>query len=58
VLPVNTNGAGLSCAHPGMYNLLAIIEAVRQARGAAASQIDGATLALATAMVARCRARR
>jgi acetyl-CoA acetyltransferase len=46
-LPVNTNGGGLSCAHPGMYGLLAIVEAVRQLRGEAASQIDGAKLALA-----------
>ena len=46
-LPVNTNGGGLSCAHPGMYGLLAITEAVRQLRGEAASQIAGAELALA-----------
>jgi acetyl-CoA acetyltransferase len=46
-LPVNTNGGGLSCAHPGMYGLLAIVEAVRQLRGEAASQIAGAELALA-----------
>ncbi len=46
-LPVNTNGGGLSCAHPGMYGLLAITEAVRQLRGEAAFQIPGAELALA-----------
>ncbi len=46
-LPVNTNGGGLSYAHPGMYGLLAIVEAVRQLRGEAASQIAGARLALA-----------
>ncbi len=46
-LPVNTNGGGLSCAHPGMYGLLAIVEAVRQLRGEAAAQIPGAKLALA-----------
>ena len=46
-LPVNTNGGGLSCAHPGMYGLLAITEAVRQLRGEAASQIAGAEVALA-----------
>jgi acetyl-CoA acetyltransferase len=46
-LPVNSNGGGLSCAHPGMYGLLAITEAVRQLRGEAASQIDGVELALA-----------
>jgi acetyl-CoA acetyltransferase len=46
-LPVNTNGGGLSCAHPGMYGLLAIVEAVRQLRGEAVSQIAGADVALA-----------
>jgi acetyl-CoA acetyltransferase len=46
ILPVNTNGGGLSCAHPGMYGLLSIVEAVRQLRGDAASQIQGAELAL------------
>lgn len=32
-LPVNTNGGGLSCVHPGMYGLFLIVEAVRQLRG-------------------------
>lgn len=32
-LPVNTNGGGLSCVHPGMYSIFGIIEAVRQLRG-------------------------
>ncbi len=32
-LPVNTNGGGLSCTHPGMYGMFTIIEAVRQLRG-------------------------
>ncbi|NDZ14853.1 thiolase [Variovorax sp. WS11] len=32
-LPVNTNGGGLSCVHPGMYGIFALIEAVRQLRG-------------------------
>ena len=31
--PVNTNGGGLSYCHPGMYGLLAMLEAVRQVRG-------------------------
>jgi acetyl-CoA acetyltransferase len=47
VLPVNTNGGGLSCCHPGMYGLMAMVEAVRQMRGHAANQIAGAKLALA-----------
>lgn len=46
-LPVNTNGGGLSCCHPGMYGLFAIVEAVRQVRGDAATPVDGARLALA-----------
>ena len=46
-LPVNTNGGGLSCCHPGMYGMFAMAEAVRQMRGEAANQIDGARLALA-----------
>lgn len=32
-LSVNTNGGGLSYAHPGMYGLLLLVEAVRQLRG-------------------------
>ncbi len=31
-LPVNTNGGGLSCIHPGMYGVFIMIEAVRQLR--------------------------
>jgi acetyl-CoA acetyltransferase len=34
-LPVNTNGGGLSCVHPGMYSLFGLIEAVLQLRGTA-----------------------
>ena len=44
-LPVNTNGGGLSCCHPGMYGLFAIVEAVRQLRGDAATPVDGVELA-------------
>lgn len=48
ILPVNTNGGGLSYAHPGMYGLLAIVEAVRQLRGEAQNrQVPNAELALA-----------
>jgi acetyl-CoA acetyltransferase len=47
-LPVNTNGGGLSCVHPGMYGVFTVIEAVRQLRGeAGARQIAGAKTALA-----------
>lgn len=47
-LPVNTNGGGLSCNHPGMYGMFTIVEAVRQLRGeGGARQISGAELALA-----------
>lgn len=46
-LPVNTNGGGLSCAHPGMYGLFTMVEAVTQLRGlAGARQVAGAKLAL------------
>lgn len=34
-LPVNTNGGGLSCIHPGMYGLFVTIEAIRQIRASA-----------------------
>lgn len=46
-LPVNTNGGGLSCVHPGMYGIFLIIEAVRQLRAQAGNrQIPGAEIAL------------
>jgi len=32
-LPVNTNGGGLSCCHPGQYGVFTLIEATRQLRG-------------------------
>jgi acetyl-CoA acetyltransferase len=47
-LPVNTNGGGLSCVHPGMYGIFALIEAVRQLRGEGGErQVAGAVTALA-----------
>lgn len=47
-LPVNTNGGGLSCVHPGMYGIFTVIEAARQIRGDAPGlQIDNVDLALA-----------
>lgn len=46
-LPVNTNGGGLSCAHPGMYGLFTMVEAVTQLRGTGgARQVKDARLAL------------
>jgi len=40
VLPLNTNGGGLSYTHTGMYGMFAIVEAVRQVRGEAAAQVE------------------
>lgn len=40
-LPLNTNGGGLSYAHPATYGLFAIIEAASQLRRQAANQIAG-----------------
>lgn len=45
--PLNTNGGGLSCVHPGMYGLFLLIEAVRQLRGdCGARQLDNPQIAL------------
>lgn len=47
-LPVNTNGGGLSCVHPGMYGLFAIEEAFRQlSRTARGLQVPDPAVALA-----------
>lgn len=47
-LPVNTNGGGLSCVHPGMYGIFLVIEAVRQLRGECGErQVPDAKIALA-----------
>jgi acetyl-CoA acetyltransferase len=46
-LPVNTNGGGLSCVHPGMYGLFTIVESVVQLRGEAGDrQIPDARIAV------------
>jgi acetyl-CoA acetyltransferase len=46
-LPVNTNGGGLSCVHPGMYGIFITIEAVRQLRGECNErQVTGAHVAV------------
>ena len=39
VLPVNTNGGGLSYMHSGMYGMYALQEGVRQVRGIAPAQV-------------------
>ena len=45
--PLNTNGGGLSCVHPGMYGMFLMIEAVEQLRGGAGErQVRGAEIAL------------
>jgi acetyl-CoA acetyltransferase len=47
-LPVNTNGGGLSCVHPGMYGIFTLIEAIEQLRGSAGErQVPRAEVALA-----------
>lgn len=49
-LPVNTNGGGLSCCHPGMYGLFTIVESCIQLRDQAGDrQIPDARLALSHA---------
>ena len=46
-VPMNTNGGGLSYAHPGMYGIFLLIEAVRQLRGECGPrQVEGARNAL------------
>ena len=46
-LPVNTNGGGLSCVHPGMYGIFTVVEAIQQLRGEAGErQVTGAETAI------------
>ena len=45
-LPLNTNGGGLSYMHSGMYGMYALQESVRQMRGTAAAQIEGAKISV------------
>lgn len=45
-LPINTNGGGLSYMHSGMYGMYALQESVRQMRGTAPAQVEGAKISL------------
>jgi len=45
-LPLNTNGGGLSYMHSGMYGMYALQESVRQIRGIAPAQVEGAEISL------------
>ncbi|MBW0152236.1 MAG: thiolase domain-containing protein [Phenylobacterium sp.] len=45
-LPLNTNGGGLSYMHSGMYGMYALQESVRQMRGIAPAQVDGAKISV------------
>jgi acetyl-CoA acetyltransferase len=46
-LPLNTNGGGLSYMHSGMYGMYALQESVRQLRGIAPAQVQGARISMA-----------
>lgn len=43
-LPTNTNGGGLSYMHSGRYGMYALQESVRQMRGIAPAQVEGAKI--------------
>ncbi len=45
-LPLNTNGGGLSYTHTGMYGMFALQESVRQMRGTAPAQVEGAKISV------------
>jgi acetyl-CoA acetyltransferase len=45
-LPLNTNGGGLSYMHSGMYGMYALQESVRQMRGIAPAQLQGAKISV------------
>ena len=48
LLPMNTNGGGLSYTHPGQYGMFLIVEAARQLRGEAGPrQVRSAEIAVA-----------
>jgi acetyl-CoA acetyltransferase len=45
-LPLNTNGGGLSYTHSGMYGMYALQESIRQMRGTAPAQVEGAKISV------------
>ena len=45
-LPMNTSGGGLSYTHTGMYGMFALQESVRQMRGIAPAQVEGAKISV------------
>lgn len=45
-LPLNTNGGGLSYMHSGMYGMYAMQESIRQMRGVAPAQVEGAKISV------------
>ena len=45
-LPLNTNGGGLSYMHSGMYGMYALQESIRQLRGVAPAQVEGAEVSV------------
>ena len=46
-MAINTNGGGLSYQHSGMYGMFVMQESVRQMRGVAAAQVEGAKISVA-----------
>ncbi len=47
MLPMNTNGGGLSYMHSGMYGMYAMQESIRQVRGIAAAQVPDTRISVA-----------
>ncbi|MHB8382807.1 MAG: thiolase C-terminal domain-containing protein [Candidatus Binataceae bacterium] len=47
ILPLNTNGGGLSYMHSGMYGMYAMQESIRQLRGVAPAQVPDAKISIA-----------
>jgi len=45
-LPTNTSGGGLSYTHTGMYGMFALQESIRQLRGTAPAQVEGAKVSV------------